>query len=280
MPITGEIAGIPKKYALAGGGLVIAILGVVWYRSKKAAQNSSNANVTDPAGNTCTALDPNSGYCPGTPQDLAYQSTNSVLTGENPASSIGGQIIGYDQYGNPIYSSAASNLPNTGPGSYTNNAEWTQAAQQYLTQAEPNADPAVIATALGLYITGKAVSATQAQIVDQAIAFQGIPPVSGPNGDPPGVITSSTGGTSTTSKPTSAPTLSVTPYTGFADFGWSTVSGATTYNFQVDNVTKQSTSATHMEHLTLAKGKHTARVAAVNSAGSGPWSAVKSFTVK
>lgn len=185
----GTIGGIKKQYVYIGGGLVIVVAGVVWFRSKHQS-NSNSGNVTDPAGNVCSALDPNSGYCPGTPQDLAYQQSANTLVSSNPASYVGGQVIGYDQYGNPIYSSGPSS---PGPGSYTSNAQWAQAAQAYLMQNEPNADPAVIAAALGQYINGKPATEAQISIINQAITFEGIPPVGGPNGDPPGIITASTG---------------------------------------------------------------------------------------
>ena len=187
----GTIGGIKKQYVYIGGGLVIVVVGVVWFRSKNANANANSGSVTDPAGNVCSAVDPNSGYCPGTPQDLAYQQSPYTLAGTNAASYVGGQIIGYDQNGNPIYSSGPSS---PGPGSFTSNAEWAQAAEQYLMQNEPNADPAVIAAALGQYITGKPATDAQISIINQAITFEGIPPVGGPNGDPPGIITASGGG--------------------------------------------------------------------------------------
>jgi hypothetical protein len=194
--LAGDIGGVPKKWVAGGVAIGGIVIGVVYFRSKKQSSANASTTVTDPAGNVCSALDPNSGYCPGSPQDVAYQQGQyGGLVGQNAASYVGGQIIGYDQNGNPIYSSGPSQ---PGPGSFTSNAQWAQASELYLTQTEPNADPAVIAEALGLYINGKAVTADQAQIVDQAIAFEGIPPVGGPNGDPPNIITSTgsvTGGT-------------------------------------------------------------------------------------
>lgn len=187
MPLpTGEIGGVKKKTLIIGGvavgGLVIV---VVYMRTKSAGSTANQGSVTDPAGNVCSALNPSSGYCPGTAEDLAYSQT---ALGTNAASYVGGQIIGYDGNGNPIYSSSS---PVTGPGSYVNNAEWSQAALLYITQQEPSADPAVIANALGAYIEGAPVTATQKQIIEQAIAFQGSPPVPGPNGDPPNINESS-----------------------------------------------------------------------------------------
>jgi len=210
MPIEGEIGGIKKKTLLIGavatGGLVVV---VVWMRTKSSATQSTanQASVTDPAGNVCAALDPNSGYCPGTPQDLEYQSQMGTALGTDSSSYVGGQVIGYDQYGNPIYSSSA---PVTGPGSYVNNAEWAQAAESYIIQEEPNADPGTVGAALGAYIEGQQVSSDQRSIIEQAIAFQGSPPVPGPNGDPPNINEASTPtGTTTTTTSTSNATIAV-----------------------------------------------------------------------
>lgn len=197
----GKIGGIKKEYAygaIAIGGIVII---VVYMRSKSQSSATNSAGtVTDPAGNVCAALSPSSGYCPGTPEDLAYAGNTATgsggLVGANNASYVGGQIIGYDQYGNPIYSSN-SGQGNTGPGTFTNNASWAQAAQTYLIDNEPNADPGVIGAALGAYINGHAVTDAQRSIIEQAIAFEGSPPVAGTDGvHPPGIVQGS-GGTGT-----------------------------------------------------------------------------------
>jgi hypothetical protein len=182
----GTIGGIKKEYVYIGGGLVVIVFAAVYYRSKKQADTASaTGNVTDPAGNVCTALDPNSGYCPGSQEDLAYQGTGASgsLVGQDSSSYVGGQIIGYDQYGNPIYSSGPNQ--NTGPGSFTNNAAWSQAAIEYMQGIDSNVDASVIAAALGAYVNGEAVTADQKSLVEQAIAFENYPPVAGKDGYPP-----------------------------------------------------------------------------------------------
>lgn len=186
-----KIGGIKKQYWYAGLG-VVGVGAIVYYRKKQqdAAAAQSTGMVTDPAGNTCAALDPNSGYCPGTQQDLAYQG-NLNPSGYNAASSVGGQIIGYDQYGNPIYGPGGGTPTQPGPGQYTNNAQWAQASVTYLMSIEPNSNPSTISDALGLYIAGQPVSDTQKQICEQAIAFEGLPPVAGANGNPPNFVTGS-----------------------------------------------------------------------------------------
>lgn len=199
----GTIGGIKKQYVYAGGALLGVVVIVVYYRSKQqAAQAATTAatTVTDPAGNVCAALSPTSGYCPGTPEDLAYNGTGAgTLEGTNAASYVGGQIIGYDQYGNPIYSSSSTQ---TGvPGAFTNNAQWSQAALQELIDLEPSADPATIGAALGVYINGQPATSAQVSIIQQAIALEGYPPVGGTNGNPPGIVQTSNGGGGTGGTP-------------------------------------------------------------------------------
>lgn len=189
----GTIGGLKKQYVYGGlaiGGVVIA---VVYFRSKQQSNaTNSTGTVTDPAGNVCAALSPSSGYCPGTPEDLAYAGNTATgsggLVGTDSSSFVGGQIIGYDQYGNPIYSSN-SGQGNTGPGTFTNNASWTQAALTAITDAEPNADSGTIAAALALYVNGEDVQTdANRSIVLQGIALMGYPPVSGASGNPPGIV--------------------------------------------------------------------------------------------
>src|SRR5271169_634562 len=104
MPDQVKIPGIgdvDKKYVIAGvvvgGGVAV----VVYVRAKKAGQAATNQTatqtagvVTDPAGNTCSAVDPNSGYCPNTPEDTAWQQSNSGYYG-----TTGGDMAGGTAYG-------------------------------------------------------------------------------------------------------------------------------------------------------------------------------------
>lgn len=187
----GKIGGVKKEYVYAGIAVAVVTLGVVYFRSKSSGSNSTGT-VTDPAGNVCAALSPGSGYCPGTPEDLAYAGNTATgsggLIGSDSSSFVGGQIIGYDQYGNPIYSSSSNQ---TGvPGGFTNNAQWAQAAQQFLTDSDQNTNAETINDALGNYINGRPVTAAQRSIIQQAIAFEGMPPVGGTNGNPPGIVDS------------------------------------------------------------------------------------------
>lgn len=191
-PKNGKIGGVKKEYVYAGVAVAGVILVVAYMKRKQQSAQANSTLVTDPAGNQCAALSPTSGYCPGTPEDLSYQGTGATLAGSNAASYVGGQIIGYDQYGNPIYSSSSTQ---TGvPGAFTNNAQWSQAALQELVDLEPNADAGTIGAALGVYINGQPATSAQRSIIEQAIALEGYPPVGGTNGNPPGIVDVSNGG--------------------------------------------------------------------------------------
>jgi hypothetical protein len=204
----GKIGGIKKEYVYAGVGIAGIVFIAVYYRSKSQAASGA-ATVTDPAGNVCAALSPTSGYCPGTPQDLAYEGTGVDSTGgtvgADSSSFVGGQIIGYDQFGNPIYSSSGQQT--TGPGAFTNNAAWSQAALTTLTDNDPNSNPGTISAALGVYINGEPATPAQVSIIQQAIAFEGSPPVGGTDGYPPSIRDAGTGGTGTTTTKITVPNV-------------------------------------------------------------------------
>lgn len=72
----------------------------------------------------------------------------------------------------------------------TSNPQWTQLVMQQLSFE----DPSTLGKALGLYLTGSAVTPDQERLVDEAIAAEGYPPVSGPSGYPPAIRTQPAGG--------------------------------------------------------------------------------------
>lgn len=176
------IGPVPKKTAAWVGVGAAAILGIVWYRTKNAAATATNQTSTD--------INPQTGYPYGSPEDIAALQQMGVGVSNVGANYQTGNVIGYDQYGNPIYSGGGGGgypAPNSGPGTFTNNAQWSQYAEQYMVDTA-GADAATVGNALGKYITGQAVTADQRAIIQQAIAFAGFPPLPGPNGNPPGIL--------------------------------------------------------------------------------------------
>jgi hypothetical protein len=284
----GKIGGVKKEYVYAGVAVGGVLLVVVYMRSKSKAA-ATGATVTDPAGNVCAALNPSSGYCPGSPQDLSYTGTGSTLAGSNSASYVGGQIIGYDQYGNPIYSSSTSQ---TGvPGAYTNDAQWTQAALISLQQADPSTSSEIISAALGAYINGVAATSDQQSIIQQAIALQGFPPVGGQNGYPPSIKNAPA---ATTPPPTNNPPpsgnlvapsgLNVHPTKTTAPASWNAVSGATGYVFVYWRLSGGSaiTTPTKAQSVVMSKllpkNKYYCYVYATNGTTKGAHSPAVLFT--
>jgi hypothetical protein len=206
------IGPVKKKTALYGG--VAAVLLVIVYIYMKNRQTAAaapataaatGATVTDPAGNVCSTLDPSSGYCPGTAEDQAYYSDQSGVLG----GSSGNGIIGYDSSGDPIYSSGGTGVTaSTGPGSFSNNAQWAQYAEQGMGSSGNDAT----AAALGKYITGGEVTADQVTLIDEAIALAGYPPTQGPGGKPPSI--NQTGVPGSGNPPPPATTVTVPRLTG------------------------------------------------------------------
>jgi hypothetical protein len=201
--IKTPIGTISKKTALwAGVGTgVLALL--VWYRKR---QNTSAA------ADTTGEINPATGYVYGSAEDASALEAQANY--QYPSGSAGG---------------GGGSSITTG---FTSNSQWAQAVVQYMTDNSTVTDPSQLQEALGKYLTGAAVTDTQKNLIEQAIAVQGYPPVAGTTGYPPAINqnpTSSTPG-ETTSKPGTVSGLHVTnAATGEIDLAWTAVQGATRY---------------------------------------------------
>lgn len=174
-----------KQTALYVGAAAVVLGGIVYYRHKQAAANTSQVS-------TSAEIDPATGYAYGSPDDLAalqQQANTPVVTG-------GG--------------TGGSSIPTQGTG-FVNNASWSQAVMTTLSSTIQ--DESGLSAALGKYLTGSYVADGSADesLIQQAIAAEGYPPVSGPNGYPPSINRNppnSTGGTGSTGGTTNSdPTL-------------------------------------------------------------------------
>lgn len=202
IPLIGEVG---KKPALIGGAAFAAFIGFMYIRHRNNA-TTTNANpaggtaagaagdtgtVTDPAGNVCSALSSSgSGYCPGTEEDIAYSNEAGGL-GYNSTGALGSDLgfgggTGYNPvsglYTDPNGVSCANPLPsgycptntttgggNPGPGTYANNEQWLEAAEQ----AMPGTDLTVAAAKI---FAGIAVTANQKDTFLEAAGLIGPPP--------------------------------------------------------------------------------------------------------
>lgn len=175
LPLVG---GVSKKALAIGGGAAAAVIGLIYIRKRKA-QSSSAA--TAATGDTSTAdTTGTSDYVDPGLQDTSQGPTYGATGYYDPNA---GQWV----YGNT----------GTGQAAATTNTQWAQNAIAYL-GSNVAMDTAALSAALGAYLQGQALTSDQVSLVDQAIAAEGYPPVSGTGGYPPGIResgTSSQGGT-------------------------------------------------------------------------------------
>lgn len=153
-----------KTTVYVAGGIGVVIIGVVWYRSRSTASSTPVDT---------TQIDPATGYPYGSAEDAAaLQSQSSYI-------SAGGSGTGSSD---PYYGAQQ-------PTGFTSNDQWAQAVEDYLGNTV-GSDPNAVAAALGKYLVGRDVTDAERSIVEQGIGFKGYPPVSGPNGYPPSIRTS------------------------------------------------------------------------------------------
>jgi fibronectin type III domain protein len=273
---TVNILGRPVKkntaviLGIAGAG----VIAVAVYRKKKTAAGTGSTTaaagaVTDPDGNSCASLNPATGYCPGTPGDIAAQQAASAYAG----GLSGGVAAGGASYFEPTGTSSGATVP-----VFLDNGSWAQYAEQALGSNGADA----IAAAIAKYLSGQAVTSDQQTIIEEAIAIANYPPVPGSAGFPPSVKltaggSTATAGTSSTAKP-AAPGGVHAKTGGKGDIAasWNTVAGASSYHLRVthqgSDVTSADTTGTSHTITGLKTGiSYGVRVAAVNSAGQGPY---------
>jgi hypothetical protein len=228
MPDTITLPGglkVNKKVAITVGIASVGIAGYVLYRQSQAKQT------TDTSGYSTADVDPQTGYPYGSPEDQAALAAMSAGTqGQlNSSSFVGGSVLGYDQYGNPIYTQGQGGGI-TGTGGFTSNAQWTQAAEALMGSTGSDA----IAAALGKYLLGQPLTADQITNVQQAIAAEGFPPVPGPEGFPPSYHTAAVppsggGGTGGTVAHNPVKGLRTEPRFTQIDVHWQPLAGAKKY---------------------------------------------------
>jgi Fibronectin type III domain len=280
---------VKKKTAAIAGLGIGGLAGIFWWRNRQSAAAAAATTSSD-TSSTAGTIDPETGDVAGSPQDeidlAALQQEQSADEVDSASEITGdGNIIGYDDEGNPIYGAGGTTPTPVTTTGYTTNAQWGTAAEAALGSNGTDA----IAAAIAKYLNGQPITTDQATTVQEAQALVGSPPVAGTNGNPPGYVT--TGGTSPSpvsgSKPAKAPTgTRSTPGATSAVVAWAGVTGATQYRVRAweggktvvvifDNTTS-STSATIP--ALKSKTKYGWHVAAANAAGLGPYSANATFT--
>jgi len=189
-----------NKYVIGAVGVAVVILVIIRIRSGRASVSAApavatadtTAQVTDPAGNVCTALDPDSGYCPGSAEDTQYYSEqDSTLDDEtdeglDDSGGAASDSSGYDAAGYPIGSAAdlawqaqqagsattaTGTTTSVGSTSIETNSEWAAAAVSQI-----GGDASTVQTAIASVLGGVAVTTAQKNIFLEAVGLLGQPP--------------------------------------------------------------------------------------------------------
>lgn len=194
MSLIDKIKG--NKTVLYGGGAVVAVAGIIWFRHRAAASAASASTgtaatdtglQTDPAGNV-GIIDPETGFVEGSPEDeQALQNTFGAGAGI-PIENLG--------------DSGAGTGTTSSTGSLTTNTEWLAKAENVL----PNGHSSTVVTALTKVLGGVAVTHAQRALFLEAKGVVGSPP----DGYPPIKLTD-TGG-----HPSSPPGKGVKPHSVIA----------------------------------------------------------------
>jgi PASTA domain len=173
-------------YLVGAAGVGVVIVAVMRKKSAAAAAAASSttgaAMVTDPAGNQCAVLDAQTGFCPGTPEDISAQ--QQLSAGSDAGLEEG---TAASQYTPPSLFGNSSGTTTSVPV-FTDNGSWGQYVEEALGSNGEDATAAAIAK----YLAGQSLTEAQITIVEQAIAIANYPPVSGTGGFPPSVNTGTT----------------------------------------------------------------------------------------
>ena len=284
IPGVGEV---PKAGAIAGAAVLAGILGYAYWRhSRTAASSGAVTSAASATGAAYTGYGAGDPYPPdgtsGNPSDpYSLDPASGMTYGDEGAGSYAGAGYGYYGSGSP-----GGGYP-TAPGGYSTNAQWAQAAEDYLVNST-GADATTVAAALGKYLTGGAITPDQQVIVNSAIAFEGFPPVSGPNGYPPSMQVSQPsgggggGGGGGAVNPVSG--LHASARDTQIDVSWSASAGATGYQLTAMDGSKvidqRTTTATRATVFHLKRKTHYTISVLAQPAASGAAPATVSATTK
>lgn len=193
--IPGTKSKVPRWAAYAGLGAV-AVLIIVYYRRNK------NTAATAAAGTTAAGLaTPAAGGSDPYPWDGTYNNPNDPysmdtatgITYGDEAAGIGGSGFGFTGGGG----GGIGGQGGTGTGGvagppFSTNTQWAAYVIAQLEANDPNLNTTDVQNAIGDYLNGQPVPASLKNIVFDAIAIGGEPPVAGPNGFPPKVQSTGT----------------------------------------------------------------------------------------
>lgn len=170
------VGDVKKSYAIGGAVLTAGIVGYAYYRKRQAGNAAASASTSTDTASTSAGIDPatgipysEEGIDPTT--GLPYSQEGSGIGFSDTGGSYygSGQITGYDQYGNPIYSTGI-----TGSNIYDTNSAWATQAENDL-QAM-GVDYATAASAISKVLAGLSVTTAQENLFMEAVGLDGQPP--------------------------------------------------------------------------------------------------------
>ena len=261
------LGNVKKTYVYAGAGVVVVGVGFWWWHQRSAANAAAAAAATSTDDTTTDSapIDTATGYPTGSAQDLAALAEQNAAIGTDDGAGLDTSDDG----------GGGGNLISSEPtaGGYSSNGAWAQGVETYMTETA-GADPTTVAAALGKYISGQDMTQDQISVAQQAIAFQGYPPVSGSDGYPPSMRTTPVTTTPTPTAPKIPPApanmrlLESSPTT--IDVGWNTaVGGASIYHVYRAGVQQATVYGTFYQATGLKPGTKYGpfTVKAANAAG-------------
>jgi hypothetical protein len=285
---TVDLPGLGKTksvYVWGALAVVTLIVGFAYYRHARSASTAAASSTDTAAAGPVDA----EGYPIGSAQDIAYQES---LQGGGLASDVGASATGAlsgDLYYDPadgLYdltspytgasgTAATAAAANSGPGTFTDNAYWTQ----YCIENVQGYSATQIQGAIAAVIAGQGLTTTQLTIWQNCVAVGGSPPTA-PTVAPHLATQSTTSpGTGTGTVPAAPAGLTITGTSKTSwQVSWHPVTGATAYTFQISPAPKGGSAGSHSigdrtsyDVGGIATGTtYTVHVAAVSSAGTGP----------
>lgn len=284
VPGVGEVK---KTYVWIGAAATAGILAVAYYRHRNAA-NAAAANAATPVTGDTSQYDPNA-IDPNTGLTYAQEAASGQIGAqEGGVSGYGGSyygsgnIVGYDQYGMPIYSTGIA-----GNNVYNTNADWATAAENQL-QAQ-GVDYQTAANAISRILAGLSVTSQQQDLFMEAVGQLGQPPQGYPKPIKLQNAPTGPGSPSGSAAPPGAASMAANPpgnlhvvqvSTNFAEIQWNAVANAKSYTVKSSPGGQFSTNNTIANLGSLKrKTRYTVQVWANPTKTGGPHSTV-TFTTK
>jgi hypothetical protein len=184
---------VNKKAFIVASLVGVGVLGYAYYRHRSTSGSAASAA----SSGTSSAIDPQTGYPTGSPQDLAaLQSANgstSMYSGYGGTDPLTGlpygsiadqqalQTAGYPVGGGGGSTGTTTTTPTGTTTAATNNATWDAEAISALQNAGyADADISTASAGLGRYLAKLTLTSAQATLVQIAVGLVGQPPVGGP----------------------------------------------------------------------------------------------------